>query len=617
MPIQYFFNPIPLSGTEITAFAYAQANAAQAYIVQLGEVADDLTPPTIDPIFPDIDAAPTPIETTPPDLVPVVWQMPGLPTPFTGTLDIGDYIPDAFDEDPPTLVFGSPPTLVTDPLPTAPDVNLVYDDPVLDISLPAAPDLLSLSVSTFNGVTIPTIDFTIPELNVVSPSITEYVPGDLYTSALLVALQTAYKARIEDGGTGLNSDVENAIWDRGRDREVRQAADAVRDLDSMEALGYALPSGVYVDARIKIQTEMGYNASNISREIMIAQAELEQKNVMHALDGATTLEGQLISYNNQVEQRLFEAARYATEAGISVYNANVQAYTAFVDAYKAKVVIYEAQVRAEMTKVEVYKAEIEAELAKAQINNALVEQYRVAVDAALSGIRVFEAEIAAIQSKADIERLKVMIFGEQVKGYTAQVNAYTAGVEGFRATVQAEGAKQEAFTAQVRAYSAEVDAGSKVVQSRIDEYLGRLKAKELEWEGYKSASAAEASRADAISSFNQSQSAAYRAEVAAISAYNEAVTKQWQAALDQAQRVVEIGVSAAKANAELYITTRSLALDAAKVGAQVSAQLGASALSALSLSNSFNVSNAASASISESDSTSESVNTNHNYSYSV
>ena len=94
--------------------------------------------------------------------------------------------------------------------------------------------------------------------------------------------------------------------------------------------------------------------------------------------------------------------------------------------------------------------------------------------------------------------------------------------------------------------------------------------------------------------------------------------------LDQAQRVTEIGIQAAKANAELYMTTRSLAIDAAKVGAQVSAQLGAAAINTINWSTSY--SNAMSSSTSKATSTSQSVsqsisssnstsvNTNYNYS---
>ena len=111
--------------------------------------------------------------------------------------------------------------------------------------------------------------------------------------------------------------------------------------------------------------------------------------------------------------------------------------------------------------------------------------------------------------------------------------------------------------------------------------------------------------------------------MASTSAYNEVLVKQWQVSLDQAQRTAEIGINTAKANAELYITTRSLALDAAKTGAQVSAQIGAAAMNAVNFSGTVSSSEAYSASESlsvvnsSSISNSNSSSTNTNYNYSV
>jgi hypothetical protein len=449
---------------------------------------------------------------------------------------------------------------------------------------------LSIATYSFGGINIPSLVEEVPVLNLVSPSIREYVPGAQYTSALLTTLQTTLQDRIENGGTGLPADVEDAIWDRGRDREYRQMRDALADLERMETLGFSFPPGVYVDARIKIQTEMGYNAANISREIMIEQAKLELQNILKALDTATALEGKLIDYTNQIEQRAFEAARYATQAGVEIYNAQVRAYAAYVDAYKTKIAVYEAQIRGELAKVEAYRAEVAAEQAKAQINTALVAQYKTQVDAALSSIEIFKAEVGAIQAKADIEKLKVQIFGEQVRAYGARVNAYTANVEGFRASIQAESSKQEAFKASVDAYNAQVSAAVKVIEAKISEYKGQIDAKNLEWNGYKAQADAEASRVKALADSQTAEADIYRAQISGISSFNEVLTRQWQVAVEQAQRTAEIGISAARANAEQYLTTRGLLLDANKVGAQVTAQMGAAALNAVNYSNSSNIS---------------------------
>lgn len=615
--VLYLGNPAGIS-----AYAEQQTDAANTYLLRLGDATANLTPPTITPIFPGGPSAPIQLTSTMPTFEPIVWTSPSAPAAFTEVLDITSVMPDPFDDEPPVLSFGSAPAAFSEVAPDAPGVNLTYVDPGLTLELPEPPDLLSINVTSFSGLNLPTIDpEAIPTLDVVAPSIREYTPGADYTSALLTSLQTKLQDIIDNGGTGIDPDAENAIWDRGREREARSAADVLRELERMEEMGFALPPGVYLDARLKIATEMDAANRGHSREVMIKQAELTYQALKDTLPVATNLEGQLIQYSNQVEQRLFDSTKYATEAGIAIYNARVQAYAAYLDAYKTKVQIYEAQVRAEIARVEAYKAEIEAETAKAQVNTAIVLQYKTQVEAAMSAVEIYKARIEGIKIKAEIEKMKIEVYGEQIRAYVAKINAYTAGVEGYRASIEAEGTKQKVFQSQVEAYSAQVSAAAKEAEIRIAGYRGRLDANLALWDGYKAQWQGEAARAQAISAYNSSLADEFKSEVVAVTSFNETLTKQWQVAIDQAQRVSEIGVSAAKANAELYMTTRSLALDAAKVGAQVSAQLGAAALNAInwstsySNSNSWANSNSLSLSLSNSDSTS--VNTNYNYSASV
>lgn len=609
---------MPIDPGVYVAYAYGQTGAATNFLLQLGQLANSLIPPTINTEFQEAPSSPALSLPTPPENAEIVWAAPDLPVPFSETIAVEDILPEAFTGEPPDLIFGAVPTFSED-APDAPGVDVTFEMPELDVTLPAAPSLLSINVNAFNGVTIPEVDLTIPELSIDAPSIREYTPGDGYTSTLLSALQTKLESVIENGGTGLSQDVENAIWDRNREREARSARDALAELDRMEEMGFSLPPGVYVDGRIKIATETDYVNRGHSREVMIKQAELEQANVQHALTVATQLEGSLLQYTNQVEQRLFDSCKYATEAGISIYNARVQAYGALVDAYKARLAVYESQVRGELAKVEVYKVQVEAERTKAEVNKALVESYRVQIDAALSNVEIFKARIGAIQTQAEIEKIKIEIFGEQVRAYAAKVNAYTAGVEGFRATIQAEATKQEAFKSQVQAYTARVESASKLIDARINAYTAKLDGKKAEYDGYKSAISAESARVQAIATSNQSRAELYKAEVTGVASYNEVLTKQWQVAYEQAARVAEVGVAAAKANAELYVTTRTMAIEAAKVGATVSAQLGAAALNAINWSSTESVSISTSTSKSEVEQTSESVSdsTSTNYNYNI
>lgn len=607
------------------AFATKQADTAAGYIVQLGNASAGLAPPTIEPQFPTGPAAPGITLLDAPTVDEVTWVAPGLPPQFTAELDLGDIVFDPLTDTAPILAFPDAPTF-NEEAPVAPDVDLSFEMPTLDLTLPSPPSLISVSVSPFGGVNMPTFDAEMPELNLVAPAIREYIPGKQYTSELLTTLKGSLQDRIANGGSGLGHDAETAIWERGKEREFRSQADAIGQLEQMEGLGYMLPPGIYLDARLKITTETDYAARGHSREVMVESARLELDNVKHALTTATALEGQCMSYANQVEQRMFDSMRYATEAGVSIYNAQVQAFAARVDVYRAQVNVFEGLIRAEMAKVETYKATIEAEQVKASINTALVDQYKAQIQGALANVEVFKARIEGVTARANLEQAKISIFGEQVKAYGTRVNAYSAGVEAFRARIQGETAKQQAYTARVDAFRSTVEAQGKVIDARVNAYRGQIEGYTARVDQYKAAVAGETARVQGLTSIAGARADIYKAQVQGVASYNEVLTKEWQVALDQAQRTAEIGIQAAKANADLYISTRSLALDAAKVGAQVSAQLGASALSALNLSmsysqsrsdgtnNGYSMSDSNSLSNTSSFSNSTSTATNYNYS---
>ena len=611
-----------LNVDSITTLADQQISQANAHMQTLVNVVGGLAPPFVGVGFPAIDNAPILNTITPPTLDVVVWEEPTFPTAFSETLDISSVLPAAFEETAPELNYPAIPAEFSETTPASPSVGLTYVDPGLTVDLPVAPDLLDISIPAFGGLTLPTWSETIPELNEPTPNITNYTSGS-YASTLLTTLQSTLSDRITTGGTGLSVDAENAIWDSARDKEYRAQAAALADLDRMETLGYALPSGVWLDARLKIQTETDYTITTISREIAIEQARLEQTNVLKALEEVRGLENILIDSFNQTETRALEAAKYATDAGVAIYNAKVAAFTSTVEAYRARVQIYEAQIRGALAEVEAYKAQVDAEQAKAQTNVAVVQSYKVQVDAALSDIEVYKAQIEGIRTQAEIEKLRIDIYGEEIRAYVSRVQAYTARVEAYRTSVQAEGNKQEVFRSQVAAYSAQVEAGTKQADAQIEAFKGRINAKQAEYDGYRAAVQGQTSRAEGIAARNQSTTQLFTAEVGGQSAYNDALTKQWEANIDLTAKIAEVNVQAAKANADLYLAAKQIAIESSKTAAQVSAQLGAAALNAVNFSNSASIShsNVASAATSASDtsssSTSDVTSNTENYNYNA
>jgi hypothetical protein len=270
---------------------------ALAFAQQLADGAASLNPPEIAITEPNLPDQPTLLNVDPPSLEDVTFSLPDLPPTFSGSVDVEGLLPEPFDQDPPALVLGAIPSAEFGPAPEAPGVNFDFEDPQLNLNLPGRPELMRINVRRFDGVTIPElpVDDT-PEFDLVAPTVREYTPGAEYTSGLLTALRDELQGRIENGGTGLNPDVENAIWDRGREREARAMRDSILDLERMEEMGFDLPPGVYLDARLRINTENAATNMGLSREIMIKQAELELEAIQQALTIAQRLEADAIQY---------------------------------------------------------------------------------------------------------------------------------------------------------------------------------------------------------------------------------------------------------------------------------------------------------------------------------
>ena len=588
----------------------------EAYIKTIGTLTAGLFPPVINPNFPSISAPPKPITATAPTLIDVKWQTPSTPGPFAGTVDISKYMPSPFTGAQPTLNFGSPPKQFAANIPASPAIDLNFTYPTVLLTLPNAPTLMTLTQVNFNPLDIPTFDKTVPELKISPPSPIPYVEKAFYTSTTLTDIQNSLqKALTDDTDTGLTAETQQALWDAAREREYRQQAAGLMELERMEALGYAFPPGVYIDARIKLQTETNNTLAGLSRDIMVKQADLHLQNVMKSRELAVTLEGQLITYYNAIAQRSFEAARYITEASVQIYNAQVQAYAAQLEGFKAQVQAYEAQIRGIEAQIAQTRARIDFERTKAEINTALVGQYKAEIDAALSYLEIYKTQVQIIQIRAGVEKTKVDVFSAQIQAYVGQVNAYTAEVEGYKAQVETQGAIENVYRTQVEAYTAQVQAGVAAANALVAQFRGQVEAYTAQLDGYKASLQAMVSQAQSAQMFNTANVDAYRALTQADAAYNETLTKQWEAIINEQLQVTQVAVKAAEANAQLYISVRQLSLDAAKVGAQVAAQLGAAALSAIHWQNSSNwsLSGSNSSAVSTSNSTSE----NHNYNATV
>lgn len=532
--------------------------------------------------------------------LPTLGAVPGMPTidfedqgPAPEPLAISEPIIDIdeFTSTEPTLVYPTAPTVTIGTAPTIPAVGAV--------SVPSAPTIASITPPTLlalSTVTTPTLDMrpdfllqleTIPTLSLLAPTPYSYALGPEYASTLLSSLKTLINTRLA-GGTGLPAAVEQAIWDRLRDRET-QIAQANEDevMRQGEALGYQLPPGA-LSAQLRTAQQAYYDKlSTASRDIGIKQAELEQTNLKDSIAAGMQLEGQLIDYSFKLEQLTFESAKQYAENAIQVHNAAVEQYKALLEGYQTYASIYKTIIDSQLALVEVYKAELQGEQVKAEINTALVQQYKAQIEASMAQVEIYRAQVGGAQALIEIERTKIQAAAESVKAYTATIGAEVAKVEAYKTTIQAESAKVENYRISASAYATKAGIQATKANAEISRYSALLQAKSAEWEGFKAKVGAEAERIRALGLQSSSQLDAYKAGAASITAQAEQQASVWRANIAQYEAGINATLQTAKINNEAYIMTNNARLDAAKTGAQIYAQLSASAYSMMNASASI------------------------------
>lgn len=562
------------------AYRYAELSQSNMSSFTAALNSSIYSPPTISMTWNSIAAPDLPAMPVAPSMPTINFAVPG-GQPTELSIDMPGITIDDFTETAPTLTLPAAPTLYYGSVPTVPSAADVAVPVAPVVTMPAEPTYLSLSTVSFAGVDLHEDWLArledMPTLTLVSPTPFSYARGPEYASTLLSALKATLEARL-GGGTGIPEAVEQAIWDRARSRETKIAlANEAEIQRASEALGFQLPSGVIAAQLREAQQNYYDKLSELSRDVAIKQAELEQANLKDTIAAGMQLEGQLIDYAFKLEQLSFETARAYADNAIQSHNAAVEQFKALLVGYQTYAQAYDTLIKAELAKVEVYKAQLQGEQTKAQINESLVQQFKAQIDAGMSQVEIYRAQVGAAQTLVQLEQTKISAAGEQVRAYVAQVNAETAKVEAYKASVQAQSTLVDMYKTKADAFSAKVGAQAEKAKAELARYNALVSAKTAEWDGYKAKVQTEGERIKALGIQSGALLDGYKAEAAAIESEAKMITMRWETQIKDYEASQQLMLQTAKINADVALQTNNARLDAAKVGAQVYAQLTSSA----------------------------------------
>jgi len=372
----------------------------------------------------------------------------------------------------PTLAF---PTVPSSALPDAPGAAAAFLSPTIPtaplITLPAVPTLESLSLPTAPSIDLPAFAAFAPDDDLVAPTAQFQFAEAAYESTLLDPLKAKLLADLTDGGYGIETADEIALFNRARDREVEVMMSRISDAGrAMAARGFPLPPGelsVHVD---RAYQEMQDKVSAASRDITLERSKLYVENRQFTIREVKELEGVLLNFHNAVQERSLNVARLTVEMSVVIFKALVERYTARVAAYRVEAEVFSDRIRGELAKAEIYRTQVEAVNVSSQMQRTQVEVYLAQLKGVETSVDIFRVQMDAAKVQAEIERIKLEAYRSQVETYTAQVQAKVAEFGMYRAQIEGETSKVQAFEAEVRAFVGQVGAAE--IRSKIQ--LGKL-----------------------------------------------------------------------------------------------------------------------------------------------
>jgi transcription elongation factor Elf1 len=596
-------------------YANEAFEAAMDFLEQLGLAAGNIDIPSVSLTWKPLPDIPGMKVAKPPSEVSIVPDFPTAPSDYVP----GVITPPAVEEAPefnvqdPNVLYPNKPS-PDDPgdVPSAPatDTDFLYPD-APDTELPATPILRDIVLPTLAPISYPEFTGTMPTDDLSAPSLSFQFTEEEYDSALLDAITVELIDRVTNGGTGLNPLVEQAIWDRGRDREDQlalKAAEGVRD--DFAKRGHTLPPGAEYKELANIQLETLDKLATYNREVTIKQAELEQANIQHAITETIKLESVLVRNWNDIMQRKFAVAQYTQEAAINIFNAQVSLYNTRVQGYNIQATVFNILVQSEIAKIEAYKAELDGARLISEINKIDVDIYSELINALNTQVNLYTAELEGVKTKLEAEKTKIDIYLGEMQGYTAKIAAISEEYKAYKIEVDAETSKVDLYSSQVDAYSSRIQAYTSEVNAtkaisdvqidqerlRLDSYLGKLQA-------YTAKIQAETSRLTSESDVYQTQVQAYGSIVDAYSKEFQGGVQEFQGALSENQAETDSQLKQAEINITKAVEENKILIESIKAGAQVSADVASAALTAISLGASMSAQGTE--------------NTNHNYDYEV
>jgi hypothetical protein len=331
-----------------------------------------------------------------------------------------------------------------------------------NILLAAIPNLNPVSytyVPTF-PVSPGTFTGTPPSIGPLTPPPNDFAFSEsIYASQLLTDLRAKLDWYIQNGGTGLGTEVEAQIWENDQLRVQQEFERQFEQAQSFwAARGFNMPPGMLNAALTEAVTEQTRKLTFTSNEIAIEQARIAKDQTQKMYDISTTLESATMNYFSQVATRSLEASKFSVDAAIRIFQAAVEYFVAQMQAYRVSAEVFTAE-------VEAFRAQVEAEETKAQA-------YKAAAETALASnkqfLDIFMAEVEQYKAQIQYEMARV---NSLVEVFKAQTGLYDSEV---RLALGDVNTQVEVFKGQISEMQIQAQLLIEQAKLNLQAYLGKI-----------------------------------------------------------------------------------------------------------------------------------------------
>lgn len=115
--------------------------------------------------------------------------------------------------------------------------------------------------------------------------------GRVWDAPTLSVVEDKLLDDIRTGGTGIADDVQQAIWNKAADRDLLAANEAMQmAAEAFGKKGFPVPPDRLRAQQTELADKYAMTRADKSRDVMIATADLAQKNTQFAITGLTEVE---------------------------------------------------------------------------------------------------------------------------------------------------------------------------------------------------------------------------------------------------------------------------------------------------------------------------------------